>query len=131
MTTAEGCLGKKLLTAVLGPMMTTKMAASHKGDTRIGEVFPRRTNGTAGRGGLHLGKPGNEVVVSTVRSDGTVKCQTAGTRRGTASVSKGAHRLLWEEQRKQLFGGRYSPKFSLRGAESCEPFEAVAGWAAG
>lgn len=33
------------------PMMTTKMAASHEGDTWIGEVFPMQTNGNAGREG--------------------------------------------------------------------------------
>lgn len=75
--------------------MTTRMAASHKGDTRTNEVFSRRTNGNAGRRG-----PASRETRSLFRRSGlTVKCQTAGTGRGTASLSKAAHRLRWGKER--------------------------------
>lgn len=85
-----------------------------------------RTNGNAGRDICKAGKR------SLFRRSGlTVKCQTAETGRGTASLSQGAHRLHWESKKKCLSGDRCFPKFSSLGAESCEAVEAVAGWAAG
>lgn len=66
------------------PMMTIKMAASHKGDTRTSEVFSMRTNGNAGR---DVCKPEKRSLFR--RSGLTVKCQTAETGRGTASIVPG------------------------------------------
>lgn len=86
------------------PMMTT-MAASHKGDTRTDEVFSMRTNGNAGR---YVCKAGKRSLFR--RSGLTVKCQTAETGRGTASLSQGAHRLHWEEKKKSLSGDRCFPQ---------------------
>lgn len=88
------------------PMMTTKMAASHKGDTWIGEVFPMQTDGNAGREGAC--EAGTRSLFR--RSGLTVKCQTAETRRGTASLSKGAQRTHCEMMRKHLSCWRCLPQ---------------------
>lgn len=110
------------------PMMTTKMAASHKGDAWIYEVFPMQTNGNAGREGAC--EAGTRSLFR--RSGLTVKCQTAETRRGTASFVQGCSATtLRNDEENACLAGDVFPKFSSLGAGSCEPFEAVAGWAAG
>lgn len=77
-----------------------------------------------------LCKPGNEVVVSKVRSDG----QMSNRRDETGDdlpVQGCSPTRLRRDIEKYCPAAGVSPKFSSLGAESCERFEAVAGWAAG